>query len=55
MKRKRANKRRTAKGLSPLEAVTQKELLRSIQADLEVKVRAAGLAYPELRQKRRKK
>jgi len=54
MKQKRRGKR-AARGLSPLEAVTRKELLRSIQADLEAKARAAELAYPEPRERRRKK
>ncbi len=56
MKRKRGGKKRAAaQGLSPLEAVTRKELLRSIQADLEAQARAAGLAHPEPRERRRKK
>ncbi len=55
MKRKRGGKKKAARGVSPLEAIPRKDLLRSIHADLEAQARAAGLAYPEPREKRRKK
>ncbi len=54
MKRRRG-KKKAARRVSPLEAVSRKDLLRSIRADLEAQTRAAGLAYPEPREKRRKK
>ncbi len=55
MKRKRTSKKRMARGLSPLEAVTKRELLRSIRGDLRTQARAAGLALPEPSEKHRKK